>query len=75
LIATINKIIDPLSNAIINRLKPLSKKIRTLTYANGKVSAKHATVDKALGSISYYADPFSGWPHGSNENLNGFIRQ
>jgi IS30 family transposase len=70
-----NKTADLVSNAIINRLKPLSKKVRTLTYDNGKEFAEHASIDQALGSISYFADPYSSWQRGSNENLNGLIRQ
>jgi len=70
-----NKTADLVSNAIISRLKPLSKKVRTLTYDNGKEFAEHASIDQALGSISYFADPYSSWQRGSNQNLNGLIRQ
>jgi IS30 family transposase len=71
----LNKIADLVSNAIINRLKSLATKVRTLTYDNGKEFADHASIDQALGSISYFADPYSSWQRGSNENLNGLIRQ
>ena len=63
------------SNAIIDRLKPIAGHVRTLTYDNGKEFADHAMIDEALGSISYFADPYSSWQRGSNENLNGLIRQ
>ena len=70
-----NKTADLVSNAIINRLKSLATKVRTLTYDNGKEFTDHASIDQALGSISYFADPYSSWQRGSNENLNGLIRQ
>jgi IS30 family transposase len=70
-----NKTAYQVSTAIINRLKPIKNTVRTLTYDNGKEFADHATIDKALGSVSYFADPYSSWQRGSNENLNGLIRQ
>ena len=44
-------------------------------YDNGKEFAEHARIDKAVGSTGYFADPFASWQRGSNENLNGLIRQ
>ena len=70
-----NKSAHLVSCAIINRLKPIAMKVQTLTYDNGKEFAGHATIDHALGSVSYFADPYSSWQRGSNENLNGLIRQ
>jgi len=46
-----NKTADLVSHAIINRLKPLATKVRTLTYNNGKEFADHAAIDRVLGSI------------------------
>ena len=70
-----NKTADLVSTAIIKRLKPIARQVRTLTYDNGKEFAGHAAIDQALGSTAYFADPYSSWQRGSNENLNGLIRQ
>ena len=70
-----NKTAALVSSAIIERLKPISKRVQTLTYDNGKEFADHATIDRALGSTAYFADPYSSWQRGSNENLNGLVRQ
>jgi transposase, IS30 family len=70
-----NKTSDQVSTAIIKRLKPIARWVQTLTYDNGKEFADHAVIDKVLGSTAYFADPYSSWQRGSNENLNGLIRQ
>jgi IS30 family transposase len=70
-----NKTADLVSKTIIKRLKPISNRVQTLTYDNGKEFADHAKIDRALGSTTYFADPYSSWQRGSNENLNGLIRQ
>lgn len=70
-----NKTADLVTGAIIKRLQPYAARVQTLTYDNGKEFAEHAKIDKALGSTCYFADPFSSWQRGSNENLNGLIRQ
>ena len=41
----------------------------------GKEFAKHARIDTALQSTTYFADPFASWQRGSNENFNGLLRQ
>ena len=71
----VNKTAHLVSCAIIDRLKPIAKKVQTLTYDNGKEFSDHAKIDTALVSTSYFADPYSSWQRGSNENLNGLIRQ
>jgi IS30 family transposase len=62
-------------SAIIKGLKPISEKVKTITFDNGLEFSQHAKIDKALKSKSYFADPFSSWQRGSNENLNGLVRQ
>lgn len=66
---------EQVSQAIIERLTPYASRVKTLTYDNGKEFADHAVIDLALGSTTYFADPFSSWQRGSNENFNGLLRQ
>ena len=70
-----NKTADLVSAAIINGLTPVLASVETITFDNGKEFAGHAGIDAALGSTTYFADPYSSWQRGSNENLNGLIRQ
>lgn len=70
-----NKTADLVSAAIVNRLKLFGKKVKTLTFDNGKEFCGHGKIDEALGSTSYFARPFASWERGSNENFNGLLRQ
>jgi IS30 family transposase len=69
------KTADRVGTAIITSLKPFAAIVKTLTYDNGKEFAEHSATDKALASVAYFADPYSSWQRGSNENLNGLVRQ
>jgi IS30 family transposase len=70
-----HKSAELVSGAIEDRLKPISARVKTLTVDNGKEFAYHQRVDKALGIQTYFADPYSSWQRGSNENFNGLLRQ
>ena len=45
------------------------------TWDNGTESSCHLLVDEALGMLTYFADPYSSYQRGSNENRNGRIRR
>ena len=45
------------------------------TWDNGTEASCHTLVDEALGMPAYFADPYSSWQRGSNENRNGRIRR
>lgn len=49
--------------------------INTITADNGKEFAGHQQVAKALNIDYFFAHPYHSWERGSNENLNGLIRQ
>lgn len=61
--------------AIINLLSPIKPLIKTITSDNGSEFAMHESIAKALNCKYYFAHPYSSWERGSNENLNGLIRQ
>lgn len=50
-------------------------KLLTLTLDNGKEFSGFKKVESALGISVYFADPYSSWQRGTNENTNGLLRR
>lgn len=48
---------------------------RTLTLDNGKEFAAFRQVEQATGLRVFFADPYSAWQRGANENTNGLLRR
>jgi IS30 family transposase len=42
---------------------------------NGKEFADHERIAKMLNTDVYFAHPYASWERGTNENINGLIRQ
>ena len=61
--------------ATIALLMPFKNMVLTITADNGKEFAYHERVTQALGAQVYFADPYSSWQRGLNENTNGLLRQ
>ena len=47
------------ADAVIKKLCSINARIKTITFDNGKEFAEHARIHDALGSTTYFADPFS----------------
>lgn len=47
----------------------------SVTHDNGTEFARHTRLRDELGMATYFADPYSSWQRGSNENRNGMIRR
>ena len=66
---------DLVSDAVIDLLKPISETLHTITGDNGKEFAEHERISCELKTDFFFAHPFSAWERGTNENLNGLVRQ
>jgi IS30 family transposase len=53
---------------------PKSKR-QTMTVDNGKEFAGFKEMEKSVGLCCYFADPYSSYQRGTNENTNGLLRQ
>ena len=61
------------ANAMINVLMVHDSK--TLTIDNGSEFMQHERIAKETGVQIYFADPYSSYQRGSNENSNGLLRR
>lgn len=48
---------------------------KTLTLDNGTENADFKTIEREKGMKVYFADPYSPWQRGSNEQVNGMLRR
>lgn len=71
-----NKSAAEMLKVSLEAFKGLPKsKLRSFTSDNGKEFAFHQTVSKELNTKFYFADPYSSWQRGTNENTNGLVRE
>jgi transposase, IS30 family len=71
-----DKSADTVSGATLAAMKNLpKKKVKTITFDNGKEFAGFKELERGLGMRSYFANPYHSWECGANENTNGLLRQ
>jgi IS30 family transposase len=66
---------DLVSDAVIGLLQPITEHSHTITGDNGKEFAEHERISHALNTDFFFAHPFAAWERGTNENMNGLVRQ
>ncbi|BDT03560.1 IS30 family transposase [Spiroplasma ixodetis] len=71
-----NKTTKVINKNIIHYLSILPKNIvKTITFDRGKEFANWQQLEKKLDVKIYFANPYSPWQRGTNENTNGLIRE
>ena len=69
------KTAQDVADAVIELMKSLPVRAHTITADNGQEFADHERIAKELKTDIYFAHPYSSWERGSNENMNGLVRQ
>jgi len=67
------KIVTKAIATIMKKLNPEFRK--TMTHDNGTEMANHKWLTNKTGMEIYFANPYSSWERGTNENTNGLIRR
>jgi len=77
--AMLGKLRNRTSRGMTQRLRRLTRRashlFKTLTVDNGTEFHDYQAVERTTGLRFYFATPYHAWERGSNENLNGLLRQ
>jgi len=61
--------------AAANVIRRRRKQFHTITFDNGTEFHDYEELERRFEVTCYFATPYHSWERGSNENLNGLIRQ
>ena len=76
LVRTDRKDTKTVVNALIKQAHKLPRELyKSLTWDRGKELADHKRFSLATDVKVYFCDPQSPWQRGSNEQINGLLRQ
>ena len=65
-----------MADAMIKALSELPKgAVKTITCDRGSEFADWRRIEKELNCDIFFADPYCAWQKGTNENLNGLLRE
>ena len=71
-----NRNADTMAKAVIDALSEFpSEAVKTITCDRGTEFAKWLDIENELNCDVYFADPYCAWQKGTNENLNGLLRE
>ena len=71
-----NRSATTMAKAIIQTLSEFPKEaVKSITCDRGSEFANWREIESALGCNMYFADPYCAWQKGTNENLNGLLRE
>ena len=63
------------NRALREVFKERGRDFKTITFDNGTEFHDYKALERDYPVICYFATPYHSWERGSNENLNGLIRQ
>ena len=71
-----NRTGNEMAKALISTLSKLPKgAVKTITCDRGSEFSEWREIEKSLNCNMYFADPYCAWQKGTNENLNGLLRE
>ena len=70
-----SKSAELVAEKIIKAMSKYKSVVKSITFDNGLEFAAHEIIAKKLECKIFFADPYSSYQRGTNENTNGLIRQ